>query len=204
VHDQSIFFYLVASDYWWLDCRVNTNITRDSMNAITSTREVSADLEAIDPMVRIGHVHLKVSDLERSVSFYTTVLGFELTGRLDKDSAFLSAGGYHHHIALNTWHSRGGARPAPGTTGLYHFAILYPDRLRFAAAYRRLASYNIPITGASDHGLSEAVYLDDPDGNGLELTWDRPREQWPRTPDGALEFISRPLDLNKLAEETHA
>jgi catechol-2,3-dioxygenase len=111
------------------------------------------------------------------------------------------AGGYHHHIALNTWRSGGGARPSPGTTGLDHLAILYPDRSTFAAAYRRLVSYDVSITGASDHGGSEAVYLEDPDGNGLELTWDRSRDQWPRTPDGELELIARPLDLEKLAEE---
>jgi catechol 2,3-dioxygenase len=151
--------------------------------------------------VRIGHVHLKVSDLERSLAFYTNVLGFELTGRLDNEAAFLSAGGYHHHIALNTWESGGGARPAPGTTGLHHLAILYPDRSTMAAAYRRVVGYGIAITGASDHGGSEAIYLDDPDGNGVELTWDRPQDQWPRLPDGALKLISRPLDLKRLAIE---
>ena len=173
------------------------------MNAITSTNETKVERHALDPRVRIGHVHLKVSDLERSLTFYTDVLSFELTGRLDNESAFLSAGGYHHHIALNTWQSSGGARPAPGTTGLYHLAILYPDRTTFAAAYRRLVAHSVAITGASDHGGSEAVYLDDPDGNGVELTWDRPRDQWPRTPDGALKLISRPLDLEKLAEERY-
>jgi catechol 2,3-dioxygenase len=171
------------------------------MNAITSTNEIKAERHVLDPRVRIGHVHLKVSDLERSLTFYTDVLSFELTGRLDNQSAFLSAGGYHHHIALNTWQSSGGAKPAPGTTGLYHLAILYPDRSTLAAAYRRLVAYGITIAGASDHGVSEAIYLDDPDGNGIELTWDRPRNQWPRTADGALQVISHPLDLGKLAEE---
>jgi len=171
------------------------------MNAITSTKETRAERGAIDPRVRIGHVHLKVSDLERSLAFYVNVFGFELTGRLDNEAAFLSAGGYHHHIALNTWQSGGGARLAPGMTGLHHLAILYPDRSTFAAAYRRAVAHGAVLTGASDHGGSEAIYLDDPDGNGIELTWDRPREQWPRTPDGALMFVSLPLDLEDLAAE---
>jgi catechol 2,3-dioxygenase len=170
-----------------------------AMNAITTTKRADLEPVVVDPRVRIGHVHLKVSDLERSLAFYCNVLGFELTGRLDNEAAFLSAGGYHHHIALNTWQSRGGGKPAPGTTGLHHLAILYPDRATLAAAYRRVVAYGIAITGASDHGGSEAVYFDDPDGNGIELTWDRLRAQWPRTPDGKLMLISRPLDLEDLA-----
>jgi catechol 2,3-dioxygenase len=170
------------------------------MNAImTTTKRPDAETNIIDPRVRIGHVHLKVADLERSLAFYCNVLGFELTGRLDNEAAFLSAGGYHHHIALNTWQSRGGAKPAAGTTGLHHVAILYPDRATLAAAYRRVLSHGVTITGASDHGGSEAVYLEDPDGNGIELTWDRPRNEWPRTPDGRLMLINSPLDLDELA-----
>jgi catechol 2,3-dioxygenase len=170
------------------------------MNAITTTmKRPEVKTNVIDPRVRIGHVHLRVSDLERSLAFYCNVLGFELTGRLDNEAAFLSAGGYHHHIALNTWQSRGGAKPAAGTTGLHHVAILYPDRATLAAAYRRVVSHGVAITGASDHGGSEAVYLEDPDGNGIELTWDRPRNEWPRTPDGRLMLFNRPLDLEDLA-----
>lgn len=169
------------------------------MNAITEAKRPDVAPDVIDPRVRIGHVHLKVSDLERALAFYCNVLGFELTGRLDNEAAFLSAGGYHHHIALNTWTSRGGARPAPGTTGLHHVALLCPDRAAFAAAYRRVLAFGIPITGAADHGGSEAIYLDDPDGNGIELTWDRPPAEWPRTPDGRLMLVNRPLDLEALA-----
>lgn len=152
----------------------------------------------IDPNVTIGHVHLKVADLERAIAFYSGVLGFELTQRYGREAAFLSAGGYHHHIGLNTWESRGGAPPAPGATGLYHFAILYPTRASLADALRRLRQHRVPLEGASDHGVSEALYLRDPDGNGLELYRDRPREQWPRDAQGALEMITRPLDLDAL------
>ncbi len=155
----------------------------------------------IDPGVRIGHVHLKVSDLDRSLVFYRDVLGFELTQRFGSQAAFLSAGGYHHHIGLNTWESLGGTPPAQGHTGLYHFAILYPGRRQLADALQRLNQAEIPITGASDHGVSEALYLRDPDGNGLELYWDRPPEQWPRTTDGQLSMYTRPLDLNALLAE---
>ena len=149
----------------------------------------------------IGHVHLKVADLERAIAFYRGVLGFELTQRYGSEAAFLSAGGYHHHIGLNTWESRGGPAPPPGTTGLYHFAILYPTRADLADALRRLRDAGVPLQGASDHGVSEALYLSDPDGNGIELYWDRPREQWPRTPDGALAMFTKPLDLNGLLRE---
>ncbi len=155
----------------------------------------------IDPAVRIGHVHLKVADLQRSLDFYVGVLGFELMQKFGHSAAFISAGGYHHHIGLNTWESLGGSPPAPGTTGLYHTAILYPNRAALADALRRLLSANIPLDGAADHGVSEALYLHDPDHNGVELYVDRPREQWPFTPDGKLAMFTRPLDLQKLLSE---
>ncbi|HZO91019.1 MAG TPA: VOC family protein [Chthonomonadaceae bacterium] len=155
----------------------------------------------IDPGVTIGHVHLKVADLERSLAFYCGVLGFELMQRYGTDAAFVSAGGYHHHIGLNTWESRGGSPPPPGTTGLYHVAIRYPTRAALADALRRLAAAGIPLEGASDHGVSEALYLSDPDGNGIELYWDRPQEQWPRTQDGHLAMYSHRLDLADLLRE---
>jgi len=149
--------------------------------------------------VRIGHVHLKVADLQRALDFYCGVLGFELTQRYGSGAAFISAGGYHHHIGLNTWESRGGKPPPPGTTGLYHVAILYPSRIALADALRRLTSAGIGLDGASDHGVSEALYLRDPDGNGVELYWDRPEHLWPRAPDGSLAMITEPLDLDALA-----
>ncbi len=152
----------------------------------------------IESKVSIGHVHLKVADLERSLRFYCGVLGFELTQRFGTEAAFISAGGYHHHIALNTWHSLYGAPPPFGTTGLYHFAILYPTRLALADALRRLLNAGVQIDGASDHGVSEAIYLRDPDSNGVELYRDRPREQWPRTSDGKLAMTTGPLDLDEL------
>jgi len=155
----------------------------------------------IDPGVRIGHVHLKVADLERALGFYCGVLGFELTQRWGADAAFISAGGYHHHIGLNTWESKGGPPPAPGSTGLYHLAILYPTRAALADALRRLIAANIPLDGAADHGVSEALYLRDPDGNGVELYRDRPPEEWPRTPDGGLAMYTRRLDLEALLRE---
>jgi catechol 2,3-dioxygenase len=155
----------------------------------------------IDPGVSIGHVHLKVADLERAIDFYRGVLGFELTQRYGTSAAFLSAGGYHHHIGLNTWESAGGSPPPPGTTGLYHVAILYPTRAKLADALRRLIAARILLDGASDHGVSEALYLRDPDDNGVELYWDRPKEQWPRTPDGGIAMYSRPLDLQGLLAE---
>jgi catechol 2,3-dioxygenase len=158
-------------------------------------------IHSIDPGVRIGHVHLKVADLERALRFYRDVLGFELTQRMGDQAAFLSAGGYHHHIALNTWESLGGQPPPFGTTGLYHHAILYPSRAALAGALRGLIVARIPLEGAADHGVSEALYLRDPDDNGVELYWDRPREQWPRTKDGALAMFTRHLDLNNLLGE---
>jgi catechol 2,3-dioxygenase len=155
----------------------------------------------IDPRVRIGHVHLKVSDLNRALDFYCGVLGFQLMQRYENEAAFLSAGAYHHHIGLNTWESAGGVPPPRGTTGLYHLAILYPTRATLADALHRLISAQIPLDGASDHGVSEALYLRDPDENGIELYWDRPQEQWPRTPDGQLSMYTRPLDLDALLAE---
>ena len=152
----------------------------------------------IHPATRIGHVHLKVADLERALGFYRDVLGFELTQRFGTSAAFLSAGGYHHHIGLNIWESAGGRPPAEGTTGLYHLAILYPTRAELADALRRLMQAGIPLEGASDHGVSEALYLRDPDNNGVELYWDRPREEWPSTAEGGLAMITRPLDLVSL------
>ncbi len=155
----------------------------------------------IHPGVSIGHVHLKVADLERAVRFYRDVVGFEVTQRYGRDAAFLSAGGYHHHIGLNVWESRGGSPPPPGSTGLYHVAIRYPTRAALADALRRLLAAGVPLEGAADHGVSEALYLRDPDDNGLELYWDRPKEQWPRSPDGSLAMYTRALDLDALLRE---
>jgi catechol 2,3-dioxygenase len=155
----------------------------------------------IDPGVRIGHVHLKVANLERALGFYRDVLGFELTQRMGNQAAFLSAGGYHHHIGLNIWESQDGHAPAFGTTGLYHHAILYPTRAALADALRRLIAAGIPLEGAADHGVSEALYLRDPDNNGVELYWDRPKEQWPLSADGKLAMFTRRLDLHGLLGE---
>ena len=155
----------------------------------------------IDPRVGVGHVHLKVADLDRALAFYHGVLGFPVTQRLGDSAAFLGAGGYHHHIGLNTWESRGGSPPPPGTTGLYHVALLYPDRPALADALRRLVDAGVPLDGAADHGVSEALYLRDPDGNGVELYRDRPRDEWPRTPDGALQMVTLPLDVRALLAE---
>jgi catechol 2,3-dioxygenase len=158
--------------------------------------------KSIHPATRMGHVHLKVADLDRSLRFYRDVLGFELTQRFGASAAFLSAGGYHHHIGLNTWESAGGQAPPMGATGLYHLAILYPARAELADALRRLSKAGIPLEGASDHGVSEALYLRDPDNNGVELYWDRPQEEWPRTPDGGLAMFTQALDLDDLLRET--
>jgi catechol 2,3-dioxygenase len=156
----------------------------------------------IDSGVDIGHVHLKVADLDRAIGFYRDVLGFDLMQRMGDQAAFLSAGGYHHHIGLNTWESKGGSPPPPGTTGLYHVAIRYPTRAALADALRRLVDNRIPISGASDHGVSEAIYLNDPDGNGIELYRDRPREEWPIALDGSgVAMVSEPLDLEALLAE---
>lgn len=163
-------------------------------------------LPAIEPMTtnpvhpgtRIGHVHLKVADLERALGFYCGVLGFQLTQRYGRDAAFISAGGYHHHIGLNTWESKGGSPPPPGTTGLYHTAILYPSRAALADALKRLMAAGIELTGAADHGVSEALYLNDPDGNGVELYWDRTEADWPRDASGGLAMTTHRLDLQAL------
>jgi catechol 2,3-dioxygenase len=155
----------------------------------------------IDARVSIGHVHLKVADLERALNFYCGVLGFQLIQKYGTSAAFISAGGYHHHIGLNTWESAGGSPPPPRSTGLYHLAILYPTRAALGDALRRLLKAGIELEGASDHGVSEALYLRDPDGNGVELYWDRPKEQWPRTPDGGLAMFTKALDLDKLLKE---
>ena len=157
--------------------------------------------EAIDPRTDIGHVHLKVADLDRAIGFYRDVIGFQLTQRLGDQAAFLSAGGYHHHIGLNTWESAGGSPPPPGTTGLYHLAIRFPTRATLAQALRRVVDAGVSISGASDHGVSEAIYLQDPDENGVELYRDRPESEWPRTPDGAVAMFSAPLDLRALLAE---
>jgi catechol 2,3-dioxygenase len=155
----------------------------------------------IDPGVRIGHVHLKVAEIERSLAFYCGVFGFELMQRYGSQAAFVSAGGYHHHIGLNTWESFGGPPPPPNCTGLFHLAILYPTRPALADALRRLIAAKITLDGASDHGVSEALYLRDPDENGVELYWDRPRESWSRGPKGELAMFTRPLDLDDLLRE---
>ena len=161
----------------------------------------SALVTPIDPRTRIGHVHLTVADLDRALAFYRDMLGFEVTTRYGRDAVFLSAGGYHHHVGLNTWAGPGAARPPAGTTGLYHFAILYPDRKALAAAVRRVLEHGVPLEGASDHGVSEAIYLRDPDGNGVELYRDRPEGEWPRTPDGQLVMRTTALDLEDLLGE---
>jgi catechol 2,3-dioxygenase len=155
----------------------------------------------VDPQVRIGHVHLKVADLQRALKFYSGVLGLEVMQRYGEGAVFLSAGGYHHHVALNTWESLGGSPPPAGTTGLYHTAIVYPTRAALATALRRVLTAKVPLQGAADHGVSESIYLNDPDQNGVELYCDKPREKWPRTPDGKLEMYTRPLDLHALLNE---
>jgi catechol 2,3-dioxygenase len=158
-------------------------------------------VSAVHPQTRIGHVHLKVADLDRALAFYRDILGFELTQRMGNAAAFLSAGGYHHHIGLNTWESEGGAAPPPGTTGLYHLAILYPTRAELADALRRLVRAGIPLEGAADHGVSHALYLRDPDNNGVELYWDRPESEWPRTAAGELSMHTRRLNLQDLLDQ---
>jgi catechol 2,3-dioxygenase len=175
------------------------------MDTATKIAPLSEPAAPINSGVRIGHVHLKVADIDRALAFYCGVLGFELMQRLGSQAAFISAGGYHHHIGLNTWESRGGTPPAPGTTGLYHLAILYPTRAELAKALRRLIEAKIPLDGASDHGVSEALYLRDPDDNGVELYWDRPQQDWPQTADGKLAMFTHRLDLaNLLAEADKA
>lgn len=162
---------------------------------------MTGESRPIDPGASIGHVHLKVSDLERSVKFYTEILGFEVTTRMGRSAAFLSAGGYHHHLALNTWDSEGGPPPPAGSSGLYHLAILMPNRKELARSLKRLTDHSWPIDGAADHGVSESIYLRDPDQNGIEVYADRPKEKWPRDPDGNLVMYTRPLNLDSLLAE---
>jgi catechol 2,3-dioxygenase len=169
-------------------------------NALKSI-EPSLTPRPIDVGVRIGHVHLKVADLDRALWFYCGVLGFELMQRYGQDAAFVSAGGYHHHIGLNTWESRGGSPPSARSTGLFHLAVVYPSRAALGDALKRLNAANIPLDGASDHGVSEALYLRDPDSNGVELYWDRPQAHWPRTPEGGVNMVTEPLDLHALVNE---
>ena len=171
-----------------------------------SPRQYGTDVSTpIDPGVDIGHVHLKVADIDRSLAFYRDVLGFDEQQRYGEQAAFVSAGGYHHHIGLNTWESQGGSPPPPGTTGLFHVAIRYPSRAALANALKRLIENDVPITGASDHGVSEAIYLNDPDGNGIELYRDRPEEEWPRPPDGkGVAMVSEPLDVQALLAEANS
>ena len=165
-----------------------------------ATTEAPLRLPTIDAGVRIGHVHLKVADLQRALDFYVGVLGFTVT-TTRPGAAFISAGGYHHHLGLNTWESKGGSAPPPGTTGLYHTAILYPNRKLLADALKRLIAAKIPLDGASDHGVSEALYLRDPDENGVELYWDKPREQWPQDAEGGIRMFTHRLDLDNLLRE---
>jgi len=168
---------------------------------MNATLPAASGSQEIDPRVHIGHVHLKVADLRRSLNFYSGVLGFAVMQRMGDSAAFLSAVGYHHHIALNTWESLGGSAPPPGTTGLYHTAIVYPTRAILADALRRVLAAGIPLEGAADHGVSESIYLRDPDDNGVELYRDKPRESWPRSADGKLAMYTHPLDLHLLLKE---
>jgi len=171
------------------------------MSSTSSQAGTTPALPSIHPETQIGHVHLKVADLPRAIAFYRDALGFDLVEQMGNSAAFLSAGGYHHHIGLNTWESQGGSPPAPDATGLYHLAILYPNRVELARALQRLIDHGAQIDGASDHGVSEAIYLHDPDGNGIEIYRDRPRAEWPRTPDGGIRMVLDPLDLPALLRE---
>jgi catechol 2,3-dioxygenase len=186
----------------WAPAPIGARAERRPLDAMTHTDSSTADDDrrGIDPRVDIGHVHLKVSDLERAVAFYRDALGFSITGRLGDRAAFLAADDYHHHIGLDTFASHGGTAPPNGATGLYHVAIRYPTRASLARALRRLHDHGIELTGASDHGANEALYLSDPDGNGLELSWDRPRNEWPRTVDGQLALVNLPLDVEALLD----
>ena len=168
-----------------------------------SLTPVRAPSDPAPPEARVGHVHLRVADLERSIAFYSDVLGFSVTQRYGSGAAFLGAGGYHHHIGLNTWESRGGSAPAPGTTGLYHSAFLYPDRKSLGQVLARVLAAGIALDGAADHGVSEAIYLRDPDGNGVELYRDRPAEDWPLDAEGHLKMVNTPLDLQALLDEAN-
>lgn len=176
-------------------------LSTSKRNHAEAPESSSGEFRPIHPQAKIGHVHLKVSDLERALGFYRDVLGFEVTQKMGRHAAFLSAGGYHHHIGLNTWESSGGSPPPAGSTGLYHLAILYPTRKELADALRRLIRAGIQLEGAADHGVSEALYLRDPDGNGVELYCDRPAGQWPRNQDGDLEMFTSQLDVKGLLAE---
>jgi catechol 2,3-dioxygenase len=178
------------------------NLTDNFLDRISAQNMIASEKShAISADTCIGHVHLKVADLERALKFYTDALGFELTARMGKSAAFLAAGGYHHHIGLNTWESAGGSPPPQGATGLFHFAILAPTRKDLALAIKRLTNYGWPIDGASDHGVSEAIYLRDPDDNGIEIYADRPRDQWPRDQSGNVVMITEPLDVDSVMAE---
>lgn len=190
-HDRATVRAVVGLTGVWYRQRMKTS-------ALLKSQKTSAPARSIAAGVSIGHVHFRVGNLERAIAFYRDVLGFEVTDRFGPHAAFLSAGGYHHHIGLNTWESEDGQSPPAGTTGLYHAAILYPTRADLADALCRLLAHGIRLDGASDHGVSEAMYLRDPDGNGLELYWDRPREQWPRDADGSLAMFTKALDLDAL------
>jgi catechol 2,3-dioxygenase len=168
---------------------------------MSDPRDSGEGTRPVDPAVRVGHVHLKVADLDRALAFYNGVLGLDIMQRMGNSAAFLSAGGYHHHIGLNTWDSLGGSPPPPGTTGLYHVALLYPTRALLGDALQRLVDAGIPLEGAADHGVSEALYLRDPDDNGVELYWDRPQDAWPRDARGGVAMYTRPLDLQALLRE---
>src|SRR6201996_9089794 len=194
---------------WTPDQQRTTSQRGGALRSIRGTPATESCLmsETTTPIIagtRIGHVHLKVADLDRALGFYCGVLGFEVQQRMGSGAAFISAGGYHHHIGLNTWESKGGHPPAPGTTGLFHTAILYPTRPALADALHRVISAGIQLDGASDHGVSEALYLRDPDENGVELYWDRPKEQWPRQPDGSLSMFTKRLDLDDLLKQRDA
>lgn len=178
-------------------CKAGSCCLCQSLQSSTKDFALSGS-SSIPAGTRIGHVHLKVANVQRALEFYCGVLGFELQQMYGAQAAFVSAGGYHHHIGLNSWESEGGAPPPPGTTGLFHVAVLYPERADLAAALRRLIARQVPLDGASDHGVSEALYLHDPDYNGIELYWDRPQDQWPRNPDGSLAMFTRRLDLDDL------
>lgn len=177
------------------------NYSDSQLETIEKSNYKKMENYKIPAKTQIGHVHLKVADLNRSLEFYCDLLGFELTTMYGDRAAFISAGGYHHHIGLNTWHSKDMPPAAQNSVGLYHTAIVYPERKDLAAIFSRLIDANYPLTGASDHGVSEALYLDDPDGNGVELYWDRPKEEWPKKSDGSLEMYTRPLDLADLLAE---
>ena len=192
---------LILNAPWRIKDGLSSKRFAFSLFWVTRTFMLPNVFPPIDPHVRIGHVHLKVADLQRSLDFYCGVLGFQLMQRYGEEAAFISAGSYHHHIGLNTWESAGAKPPPPNATGLYHVAILYPGRVQLADALSRLKRANIPLDGASDHGVSEALYLRDPDSNGIELCWDRPRELWPSSPTGAVQMFTRPLDLRDLLAE---